>query len=71
MKPQEIAKLQIHLREKFSNNSFRVKIRPDTDDSIEVLLGEEFIGVIYKDEDEGELSYAFHMTILEEDLPEL
>jgi len=34
-------------------------------------LGEEFIGVVYRDEDEGEVSYAFNMAILEMDLPEV
>ncbi len=41
----------------------------DAPDSVEVMLGDEFIGLIYKDEDEGETSYAFHMSILEMDLP--
>ncbi|MEE8534508.1 MAG: DUF3126 family protein, partial [Kiloniellales bacterium] len=30
---------------------------------------DEFIGVIFRDEDEGEVSYAFNMAILDEDLP--
>jgi Protein of unknown function (DUF3126) len=31
-------------------------------------LGEEFLGVIYRDEEDGELSYNFSMAILEMDL---
>lgn len=69
MTPQEIGRLQTYLRTKFSNNSFRLKARSQTDDSVEVFLGDEFLGVIYKDVDEGELSYAFNMAILEMDLP--
>ena len=30
----------------------------------------EFLGVIYRDEDEGEVSYALSIAILEEDLPD-
>ena len=36
---------------------------------MEVYLDDEFIGVMYRDEDEGEVSYAFNMAILEIDLP--
>ena len=45
-----------------------VKPRPRKDDSCEVYLGDEFLGVIYRDEDEGELSYNFSMAILDIDL---
>ena len=32
-------------------------------------MGQEFIGVLFKDEEDGEISYSFNMAILEEDLP--
>jgi hypothetical protein len=35
-----------------------------------VHVNGEFIGVIFKDEEDGETSYAFNMAILEMDLPE-
>ncbi len=37
-------------------------------DSCEIFLDDEFIGLVYIEEDEGEISYQFHMTILREDL---
>lgn len=70
MTPSEIARVQKYLRQTFDNNRFTLKRRSKTDDSVEVLLGEEFIGVIYKDEEDGEVSYAFNMAILDMDLPE-
>ena len=42
--------------------------RPQKDDSAEVYIGEEFIGVIFRDEEDGELSYNFSMAILDIDL---
>ena len=42
--------------------------RSQTDDSVEVYLGTEFIAVVYKDVDEGETAYQFQMTVLAEDL---
>lgn len=71
MNATEIARLQQYLRQKFDNNLLNLRKRGDADDSVEVLLGEEFIGVIYRDDDEGEVSYPFHMSILEMDLPEI
>ena len=68
MKPDEIAKLTKFLRAKFELPSMSVKKRPQKDDSAEVYIGEEFIGVIFRDEEDGELSYNFPMAILDFDL---
>ena len=68
MKPDEIAKLTKFLCAKFQLPSIAVKKRPQKDDSAEVYIGEEFIGVIFKDEEDGDLSYNFSMAILDFDL---
>ena len=44
--------------------------RPKQPDSVEVQVNGEFIGVLFRDEEDGEVSYAFNMAILEMDLPE-
>lgn len=69
MTPQETARVQRYLRDTFGNETIALKQRSQTDDSVEVLLGGEFIGVVYKDDEDGEVSYAFNMAILEMDLP--
>jgi len=43
--------------------------RGGKEDMVEVFLGDEFIGTMFRDEDEGEVSYDFNMAILEFDLP--
>ncbi|MBI2719194.1 MAG: DUF3126 family protein [Rhizobiales bacterium] len=68
MKPEEIAKLTKFLRSKFELASISVRKRPQKSDSAEVYIGEEFIGVIFRDEEDGELSYNFSMAILDFDL---
>jgi Protein of unknown function (DUF3126) len=68
MKPDEIAKLTKFLRNKFNNPGLAVRKRPQKNDSGEVYIGEEFIGVIFRDEEDGELSYNFSMAILDFDL---
>ena len=45
--------------------------RKSIDDSCGVYLGDEFLGLVYLEEDEGEIAYQFHMTILGEDLLEI
>lgn len=68
MKPDEIAKLTKFLRSKFELASLSVRKRPQKDDSAEVYIGEEFVGVIFRDDEDGELSYNFSMAILDFDL---
>lgn len=68
MKPEEIAKLTKFLRAKFDLASISVRKRPQKNDSAEVYIGEEFVGVIFRDEEDGELSYNFSMAILDFDL---
>ena len=45
-----------------------MRARPQKKDSCELYLGEEFLGVIFRDDEDGELSYNFSMAILEMDL---
>lgn len=70
MQETEIAKLQLYLRRRFNDENLSVRGRANKDDSAEVYIGDEFIGVLFKDEDEGEVSYDFNMAILEIDLPQ-
>ena len=69
MDDPELARVQKYLQNKFGNQNIRLRERMQSDGSVEVYLGEEFIGVIYKDEEEGDISYDFNMSILEIDLP--
>lgn len=68
MQPDEIKKLTRYLRATFQLQSIEVRRRPQKSDSAEVYIGEEFIGVIFRDEEDGELSYNFTMAILDFDL---
>jgi len=65
----EVQKLQQYLRDKFGNENFRLVDRIKSEESLEVYLAEEFLGTLYRDDEEGEVSYDFNMAILEMDLP--
>lgn len=71
MTPNEIARLQAYLRRNFSNERITVVPPAKKGQPVEVTIGEEFIGTLYRDEDDGDVSYAFNMTILSEDLPNI
>ncbi|MEC8265568.1 MAG: DUF3126 family protein [Pseudomonadota bacterium] len=68
MTDYEIKQIQEYLNKKFFSDKFEAKKRKSIDDSCEIFLDDEFIGLVYIEEDEGEISYQFHMTILREDL---
>jgi hypothetical protein len=65
---QEIRKLENYLRTLFGNTKLRVVPRQKKDDSAEVYVGEEFIGVLFVDDEDDERSYNFQMAILATDL---
>jgi hypothetical protein len=65
---QEVKKLDAYMRKLFGNQRIRVVPRPKKDDSAEVYVGEEFIGVLFVDDEDDERSYNFQMAILGSDL---
>ena len=68
MDVQEIRKLEAYIRRLFGNAKLRVVPRPKKDDSAEVYIGDEFIGVLFVDDEDDERSYNFQMAILATDL---
>ena len=68
MDVQEIKKIDAYLKRLFDNPKIRVVPRPKKDDSAEVYIGEEFIGVLFVDDEDDDKSYNFQMAILETDL---
>jgi hypothetical protein len=65
---QEIRKVETYLRKVFGNARIRVVPRPRKEDSAEVYIGEEFVGVLSVDDEDEDRSYNFDMAILESDL---
>ncbi len=68
MKREEIVRLERYLRKTFRLDTIEVKQRPKKDDSAEVYIGDEFIGILFRDDEDDELSYQFQMAILGYDL---
>ena len=68
MDVKEMRKLESYIRRLFGNAKLRVVPRAKKDDSAEVYVGEEFIGLLFVDDEEDERSYNFQMAILAADL---
>jgi hypothetical protein len=67
---QEVRKLDAYLKRLFGNSKMRVVPRPKKDDSAEVYIGEEFVGVLFVDDEDDDRSYQLQIAILETDLEE-
>jgi len=64
----ELNKIERYLRRSLGSPTITVKARPRKTDSAEVYVGEEFIGVVFEDDEDDEKSYNFQMAILGMDL---
>jgi len=70
VKKDELARLEAYLRKTFGAKNLTVRARPKKDDSAEVYLGDDFVAILFREDEDGEVSYQFQMAILEMDLEE-
>lgn len=64
----ELKRVEAYLRKTFGSRNIEVRGRQKAADAAEVYVGDEFLGVVSKDTEDGELCYQFSMTILDIDL---
>ena len=64
---QEVEKLNAYFKKLFGARA-RVALPPKVDEPAEVFVGEEFIGIVFVDDEDDERSYNFQMSIIERDL---
>ena len=67
---EELDKLQGYLRKVFANKTVEVRARQRAVDAAEFYVGGEFLGIVSKEMEEGEVSYQLTLSILELDLDE-
>jgi hypothetical protein len=64
----QLKRLEAYLKKKFDNEQIRVVPRAKKRDSLEAYLGNEFIGVLFVDDEKRRGSYILEMPILDMDL---
>ena len=69
MSPSEIARLQAALRRLLDAKGLTVNPAPRAGMSVELAVNGEVIGTVHRDDEDGDVSYAINMVVLEEDLP--
>lgn len=65
---QPVPTLTNYLKRKFDNDKIRVVTRPKKTDSLEAYIGDEFLGVLFVENEKGRKSYIFEIPILDIDL---
>ncbi len=60
--------LDAYLKRKFDNEQIRAVVRAKKQDSLEVYVGEEFVGVVFIEAEKTQRTYILEMPILEMDL---
>ena len=68
MHPEEIQQVQNFLTKKFRGADIKLKSREETDDSVEFIIDGETLGIVFKDDEDGDICYHVQMTILSEDI---
>ena len=63
-----LKKIENFFKQKFNNKKIKIEGRANKNDSAELLIDDEFIGVVFEDNEDGDTCYQVNMTILNEDL---
>ena len=63
-----INKIQNYMRKSLGSKNIKIEGRENKKDSADVTMNGEFIGVLFEDEEDGEICYHFNMTILDIDV---
>ena len=63
----EANKVQGFLQKKL-NSALKIQLRQKPDECAEIYIGQECLGIVSKNVEEGETSYSFEITILDIDL---
>lgn len=69
MTKSDIDRVQAYLRRLFGTPRINLLAPARAGMSVEVAVDDEVIGTIHKDTEDGEISYALNIIVLEEDLP--
>ena len=64
----ELRSVEAYLRRRLNNKEIRLSPHGSQGDMGELFLGDEFFGTVYRDTEDGEITFDINITILQEDL---
>jgi len=65
---EEMQKLETYLRKLFNSEAIELRRAPKVQDMVELHKGDEFLGTVYRDAEEGDVSYQVNFAVLDIDL---
>ena len=68
MTGEEMQKLETYLRKLFNSDAIELRRAPKVQDMVELHKGDEFLGTVYRDAEEGDVSYQVNFAVLDIDL---
>ena len=68
MNQTEITQLEAYLKKRFANQNISLIHRPQASDSVEFEIDGETLGIVYRDDEDGDICYHVQLTVLAEDL---
>lgn len=68
MDKAEVKKVESYLRSRFGNQDISLIHRPQASDSVEFEIDGETLGIVYRDDEDGDICYHVQLTVLAEDL---
>ncbi len=69
MTPSDIDRVQTYLRRLLGSDKIRIAAPRRAGQTVEIMVEDEVIGTLHRDDEDGEVSYSAMLSILEEDLP--
>jgi hypothetical protein len=67
---QDIPRLEKYLRKLFRNEALRIVPNTRKADMAEVFIGEDYLAPLYREEEDGDVSFQLQLVILDLDLDE-
>jgi len=65
---EEIKRVEVYLRKLFNSEAIELRRAPKVQDMVELHKGEEFLGTVYRDAEDGDVSYQVNFAVLDIDL---
>ncbi len=68
MTAEEMKKIEDYLSGLFNTDKIELRRAPKVTDMVELHIGDEFLGTIYRDTEDGDVTYQVNFAILDIDL---
>ena len=68
MNPEKIEKIEKYVQKIFNNHKIQLRKREQSPDSLEFLIGDETYGLVFQDDEDGDICYHVQLTLLDEDI---